>query len=52
MNSDSKLTLLSHEKHAKDKYTYFQLTVAASAIAFSVQITKDDIFTWSMLATL
>jgi len=34
---------------AQDKYTYFLLAIAASAIAFSVQITKTEAFSLSLV---
>ena len=36
-------------RKAQDKYVYFLLAVAASAIAFSVQITKDSTFEYSLI---
>lgn len=33
----------------QDKYTYFLLAVAASAIALSIQITKEDTLTFSLI---
>lgn len=34
---------------SQDKYVYFLLAVTASAIAFSVQITKDSIFSLTLI---
>ncbi|WP_371185147.1 hypothetical protein [Thalassotalea maritima] len=34
---------------SQDKYVYFLLAVTASAIAFSVQITKDSVFSLTLL---
>jgi len=39
----------SQLRTAQDKYTYFLLAIAASAIAFSIQLTKTDPFSFSLV---
>lgn len=34
---------------SQDKYVYFLLAITASAIAFSVQITKDSVFSFTLI---
>ena len=47
--SQEEIRLIHNQLHtAQDKYTYFLLAIAASAIAFSVQITKTDVFSVSL----
>ena len=49
MSQDAKKQIHSQLRTMQDKYTYFLLAVSASAIALSVQITKDDIFSINLI---
>lgn len=46
--SDEIKQLHNQLRTAQDKYSYFLLAIAASAIAFSIQITKSDVFSYSL----
>lgn len=49
MAQDEICLIHSQLRTAQDKYTYFLLAIAASAIAFSVQITKTESFSTSLV---
>jgi uncharacterized membrane protein (DUF485 family) len=48
MSEEVKDIYLLH-RNGQDKYTYFLLAAAASALAFAIQKTVDASFSWSML---
>ena len=49
MSCDNSMQLHNQLNVAQDKYTYFLLAVAASAIAFATQITKESSFSYSLI---
>jgi hypothetical protein len=49
MSLDAQKQLHSQLRTMQDKYTYFLLAVAASAIALSVQVTKNDVFSLNLI---
>jgi len=46
---DNKMQLHNQLNIAQGKYTYFLLAIAASAIAFSTQVTKESVFAFSLI---
>lgn len=49
MSNDKQMQLHNQLSVSQGKYTYFLLAIAASAIAFSTQITKDSVFSFSLI---
>jgi len=49
MSQDAKKQIHNQLRTMQDKYTYFLLAISASAIALSVQITKNDVFSMSLI---
>lgn len=49
MSDDKQMQLHIQLSTAEGKYTYFLLAIAASAIAFSTQITKESVFAFSLI---
>lgn len=49
MSQDAQKQIHNQLRTMQDKYTYFLLAVSASAIALSVQITKNDIFSINLI---
>ncbi len=49
MSLEESRQLHNQIRTSQDKYVYFLLALAASAIAFSVQITKDSVFSYSLV---
>jgi hypothetical protein len=49
MSNDNSRMLYNQFRTAQDKYVYFLLAVAASAIAFSTQITKELVFSYTLI---
>lgn len=50
MSHDSIMQLHNQLSVSQGKYTYFLLAVAASAIAFSTQVTKESVLTLSLIS--
>lgn len=49
MSSENGRQIHNQLRSAQDKYVYFLLAVAASAIAFTAQITKDSVFSNALI---
>ncbi|MDO6712783.1 hypothetical protein Q4567_18765 [Aliiglaciecola sp. 2_MG-2023] len=49
MSKDLQMQLHNQLNVSQGKYTYFLLAIAASAIVFSTQITKDGVFSISLI---
>lgn len=49
MSQEESRLLYNQIRSAQDKYVYFLLAIAASVIAFTMQITKDSIFSPTLI---